>query len=307
MPQGMHSPVISFADLGNIGTGWLPPMFDRRDFTDEHPKVAKMVKVLKSHARLGKTLPGSVDLRAFCSPVENQGSLGACTAHAVVGAVEYLERRAFGKHIDASRLFVYKTTRNLIGVTGDTGAWLRNAMGALVLCGVPAERHWGYTDKKPDFDQEPPTFVYAVADNYQALKYFAHDPISEKRPRDKVLESVKTYLASGVPSVFGFFGYSSFDKTDVKGGIPFPTPAELNGDPAWGHAILAVGYDDAKAITNTSNNKKTKGALLIRNSWGLSWGESGYGWLPYEYVRENIALDFWSLLKIDHVESSAFY
>lgn len=71
-------------------------------------------------------------------PIESQGDLGSCSEHAAIGIVEYFERRAFGKHLDGSRLFVYKTTRNLIGVTGDTGAWLRNAMGALVIrvCGA---------------------------------------------------------------------------------------------------------------------------------------------------------------------------
>jgi hypothetical protein len=55
-----------------------------------------------------------------------------------VGIVEYFQRRAKGKHLEGSRLFVYKATRNLMQVTGDTGAWLRNTMG-LVLCGIRTE------------------------------------------------------------------------------------------------------------------------------------------------------------------------
>jgi len=150
-----------------VGTGWLPPLPDLRDYTEEHPDIAMMAKRLGvSPTEKLKALPPKVDLRSWCSEIENQGKLGSCTAHAGMGIVEYFERRAFGKHIDGSRLFVYKTTRNLMGVTGDTGAWLRNVMGALVLCGVPAEKYWPYTDKKPDFDKEPPSFVYAVADNY---------------------------------------------------------------------------------------------------------------------------------------------
>ena len=82
---------------------------------------------------------------------------------------------------------------------------------------------------------------------------------------------------------------------------------ELAGDPAWGHAIVAVGYDDSRVVANPVTNKKTKGALLIRNSWGDSWGEHGYGWMPYEYVLQNVALDFWSLLKMEYVDSSQFH
>jgi C1A family cysteine protease len=160
-----------------VGTGWLPPLPDLRDFTIAHPEIAPMGKKLGLHkTKTLKETPATVDLRAWCSPIENQMSLGACTAHAAVGVVEYFEQRAFGKHIEGSRLFVYKTTRNLMQVTGDTGAWLRNTMGALTLCGVPDEKYWPYTDAKPAFDDEPSSFVYAVADNYEAVKYFCHDP-----------------------------------------------------------------------------------------------------------------------------------
>jgi C1A family cysteine protease len=54
------------------------------------------------------SLPSKQDLRKCCSPIEDQGQLGSCTANAGVGLVEYFERRAYGKHIDASRLVLYK-------------------------------------------------------------------------------------------------------------------------------------------------------------------------------------------------------
>jgi C1A family cysteine protease len=248
-----------------------------------------------------KAPPTQVDLRPYCSPVENQGNLGSCTAHAGMGIVEYFERRAFNKHINGSRLFLYKTTRNLMGVTGDTGAWLRNVMGALVLCGVPAEKYWPYII--PDFDKEPLAFVYAVADNYEALKYFCHDPLGMNIPTSTVLANVKKYLAAGIPSMFGFFGFPSFGQSDVRGGIPYPCPGE---QAQWGHAIVAIGYDENKKIKNLKCNKETSGALLIRNSWGTQWGDAGYGWLPYDYVLNKLALDFWSLLSMEWVETKQF-
>lgn len=288
-----------------MGTGWLPPLPDLRDYTDAEPEIAPMAKKLGLAAtkKSQPAIPASVDLRAWCSPVENQKGLGSCTAHAGVGVVEYFQRRAFGKHIEGSRLFVYKATRNLMQVTGDTGAWLRNTMGALSLCGVPDEKYWPYTDAKPDFDEEPPSFVYAIADNYEALRYFCHDPAGANVPGSAVLASVKKYLAAGVPAMFGFWGFPSFDSTNVPGGIPYPCPGERA---QWGHAIVAVGYDDGKKIKNTQCNKTTTGALLIRNSWGVGWGDQGYGWLPYDYVKDRLAMDFWSLLSMDWVDTKKF-
>jgi len=166
-------------------------MADLRDYTVGQPEIKEMATGLKL-AGPAPALPASTDLRAWCSPIENQLGLGSCTANAGMGVVEYFERRAFGKYIDGSRLFLYKTTRNLMGVTGDTGAWLRNVMGALVLCGVPAERYWPYTEKpgaEPDgFDREPPAFVYSIADNYEALRYFCHDPLRQRAPGHRALD-----------------------------------------------------------------------------------------------------------------------
>jgi len=287
-----------------FGTGWLPPLPDLRDYTDQHSKIAELAKSLGlAKGKQLKAQPATVDLRAWCSPVENQKNLGSCTAHAAVGIVEYFQRRAFSKHIDGSRLFVYKTTRNLMQVTGDTGAWLRNVMGALALCGVPDEKYWPYTDAKPDFDKEPPTFVYAVADNYEALRYFCHDPAGANVAGSAVLANVKKYLAAGIPSMFGFWGFPSFGSSDVAGGIPYPCPGERA---EWGHAIVAVGYDDGKKITNTTCNKATTGALLIRNSWGTGWGDQGYGWMPYAYVENKLAQDFWSLLRMEWLDTKQF-
>ena len=118
--------------------GWIPDYPDFRDYTGEHEEINKLLaqsQLLKADT----AVPALVDLREWCPAVEDQESLSSCTAHAGIGIVEYYEQRAFGKHVDASRLFLYKVTRNILHLTGDTGAFLRSIMGALVLFGVPPE------------------------------------------------------------------------------------------------------------------------------------------------------------------------
>lgn len=285
------------------GMGWIPDIPDFRDYTIEHklikPVFQKAGLYMKQTQRPG--LPVSVDLRPWCSPIENQGSLGSCTAHAGVGILEYFERKAFGKHIDASRLFLYKTTRNLLHWIGDTGAFLRTTMGAMVLFGVPPEEYWPYTTVHPDFDEEPTAFCYAFAQNYQAIKYFRLDPPGT--PFNLLLLRIKFLLSRGWPSMFGFTVYSSIYQASQTGKIPFPCTGEKV---LGGHAVVAVGYDDRLKIRNINCNKETKGAFLIRNSWGTQWGDKGYGWLPYDYVTKGLARDWWSLLKNEWVDTGKF-
>lgn len=301
------------SDTGEkLGMGWLPDYPDFRDYTVEREEIAPaLVRVgvkepLKAMVtRIGVaepekvSLPACVDLTAWCSPVENQGALGSCTAHAGVGVVEYYERRAFGRHIDASRLFLYKVTRNLLHWTGDTGAFLRTTMGAMVLFGVPPEEYWPYVTA--DFDKEPFSFCYAFAQNYQTIQYFRLDPPAT--PKDLLLMWIKAFLAAGLPSMFGFTVFSSIRQADDDGKIPHPCRGERI---LGGHAVMAVGYDDKMEIKNSTCGVKTTGALLIRNSWGTEWGNNGYGWLPYKYVLNGLAVDWWSLLKNEWVDTGKF-
>ena len=223
----------SVAQRVPVGMGWLRDLPDFRDYTVDHVAIAPHLDAIGVSKPADLAVPATIDLRPYCSPIEDQGPLGSCTANAVTGLVEYFERRAHGNHIDGSRLFLYKATRELIHAKGDTGAYLRSTIGALALFGIPPEEYWPYNVKT--FDAEPSAFCYAFAQDFKAISYYRLDDAGTKPPA--LLTRIKANLAAGLPSVFGFTVYSSISQAAKTGRIPYPSKGEKV---VGGHAMLVI-------------------------------------------------------------------
>ena len=228
--------------------------------------------------KVPRKLPKSVDLSPKCPPVENQGQLGSCGSNALAGALEFLEIKDGDKLVDLSRLFIYYNTRVVEGtVDTDSGVMIRDAVKTLVKLGVCSEQSWPYVIAR--FKQKPSPACYKEAINHQVISYH----------RIANLNEMKTCLADGFPFVFGFTVYDAFESDAVAktGVLNLPKPDEQQ---VGGHAVMGVGYDDAKQ------------RLLVRNSWGDDWGMKGYFTMPYDYVESrNLSDDFWTIRKAENI------
>jgi C1A family cysteine protease len=244
----------------NSWYGWVP---DRPDYRD---------KLYSAIAAPPKTMPRKVDLSPGCSPVEDQGQLGSCTANALVGNLEFLYQKAGHTVTDLSRLFIYYNERAMEGtINEDAGAMIRDGVKSLVNLGVCAEKKWPYYIAK--FTAKPPAACYREAANHQVISYH----------RILTLQQMKQCLAEGYPFVFGFTVYEGFESAAVAktGKLNLPKPGEKT---LGGHAVCAVGYDDASK------------RILVRNSWGTDWGLKGYFTMPYDYISStNLADDLWTI------------
>jgi C1A family cysteine protease len=294
-----------------FGTGWRPDPPDDRDLTFGDDHVQEMLSGLGIHRIAKKLLPKTIDLRPWCSPIQFQGYYNTCTAHVVAGMIELLETRATGYFVPASRLFLYQVAKRILGETGDPGVYLRQMMGSVVLLGVPPEKYWPYLDTKvkddPRIDAQPDAFCFALAREYGTARYFRLD--SSRLDPQQLLTRMKACLAASMPSSLGFTLYmSSLKYASTTGEMLFPLEGEK---PVGSHAILVIGYDDAKtmpvsAAEGEEPTEETKGAFLFKNSWGDTWGDSGYGWLPYRYLLDGLAKDCWTMMQARWVETDQF-
>lgn len=233
-------------------------------------KNVQTLKLKSTHTEL----PKNVDLRNKCPTIYNQGNIGSCTANALCFLYDYGDNTEKYKY---SRLFLYYNERVLDNdVSDDAGSTITQGINALSKYGVCEEKNWPYTDDSKKFKQKPPAVCYI-----DGLK---HKVVSAE-PIKQTLTNLKTCLANGNPFACGIQIYSSFESDLVAqtGIVPMPVK---NDDYMGGHAIACVGYDD---------NKKM---FIMRNSWGVGWGEKGYFYLPYAYLTDdNLAGDFWKITK----------
>lgn len=272
--------------LGNARRlGWIRDLPDYRDY-----QFSALRLPFSGGSREPLPLPLRVSNRKWCSPIADQGTLGSCTAHAGTNLAEYCENRLYGSFVEGSRLFLYKVTRKLMGLSGDSGADMRSTMKAMAMFGLPAEGYWPYRVAR--YETEPPAFVYAMGQAYKSVEYLRLDT-ADNMPA-ATLGSLKSVLATGWAAMLGFTCYSSLGNGPD---IPWPGPRERV---IGGHAIMIVGYDDTRKIG------KETGALEIDNSWSVKWGDKGFGWLPYRYVLERQAVDIWTLTKQAWIDERRF-
>lgn len=220
--------------------------------------------------------PSTVDLRPKMPPVYDQGNLGSCTANALCAAFAYDCPAA--QPFMGSRLFLYYNERMVENdIPDDAGACIYDGVACLKKYGLCAESDWPYVIAK--FAQKPPVKCYTSAVKHEAIVC---------QNIQNTSAAMKACLQAGYPFVVGISVYDSFesDAVAMTGAVPMPGAHEQC---LGGHAVVCVGYNDSQQT------------WIMRNSWGASWGLSGYFTLPYAYLLDpNMCSDLWVIKSVSN-------
>lgn len=210
----------------------------------------------------GKPISSNIDLSKSFTAVKNQGEKGACSAFALVSILEYILKKNSKSEPDLSEEFVYYNVRKNKGTVGeDSGSSLMEVLKSLSEDGVCHEKLCKYEEQ--DLDNEPSAEAYEDAKKLRVVKALDVDA-----------KDIRSAISEGYPVAISLNIFDSF--TPVEGFVPMPTADDITGE-MGSHAMVIVGYDNDTRF------------YRVRNSWGRSFGDKGYCYIPYSYI-ENKAL-----------------
>lgn len=222
----------------------------------------------------GGQLPPVIDLRKYCSPVEDQQRSNSCVANAVVGALELLQNKSGHSDQDLSRLFLYFTARAMHGAQAqDQGTFVHLAMAALIASGICEERMWPFS--MATINDPPTKACFENAQHYRGVEFAEIEPGTQLVP----------ILAQEIPVIIGVeLPREAYVEAHKTGTMNVPPDARGGTFQHGRHAMVVVGYDTGRK------------AYIVRNSWGEKFAEKGYFYMPFDLLdSSSMSRQMWAI------------
>jgi C1A family cysteine protease len=207
--------------------------------------------------------------------LSEQGDIDSCVP-SCISTIYYYNTFKQGNHLNfrISRLFLYYNVRKIYNeLSDDGGSRIIDCIEILKKTGVPPEIVHPYHEK----------LIYKKP-NKLSVKLAKYCRLLEFKELNK--HEIKNNLLINNLIICGIKIYENFNNQDTieNGQVIMPSDDE---EILGGHSIVIVGYDEEKKN------------YIFLNSWGKSWGDEGFGYIPYDYIENrNLADEFFILKKI---------
>ena len=210
--------------------------------------------------------------------VRDQGNRGTCSIFAVMTCVQFVLATKDKFHPGDFSPEYLNYVKNVANNLSQDGGFFSeidkgyDGYSIFLESKVPYQSSFDPNYKVPQPD-------ITAAEKWTRLKSdFVKDWDNTKGATDEEIKDVCDYLDKGIPVAAGFLwpDQGSFKTRAVQGVDVMVTPAR--SDVFDGHSIVLVGYKRSKAFAGG-------GYFIFRNSWGPDWGDHGYGYMPFRYVK----------------------
>lgn len=236
-----------------------------RDIKKVYPEFDKFKINMYSINKM--QINSSGDLSSFFPTVENQGELGSCTTFATTYDKTYQEnlKRKWGmssnNHIFSPQ-YIYSQLHGDNSADGG-GCYYSDAFNLLDNQGCTTLNDMPYSGKPYSYGPKPTSAQRAHAANYKEKTW--------GQLQSGNVQQIKEEIESWNPVLISIPVYPQFDSLSTSDQIYNSTAGKYEG----AHALCVVGYDDSRQ------------AVKIINSWGTDWGIDGYGWISYDFLKNN--------------------
>lgn len=248
--------------------------------------------IISNDAPLRATsLPRSVNNSTLPSfpPIGDQKSLGSCVAWASTyyqASHEIGLLNGYNNKSSNVKILSPKWTYNTLNQGEDGGLYVMDAYTLLNVNGAPSIASFPYDNNYLQWDTNQQDWVSAISNRLDKPQI-----ISGIGGATQNLQTIKEILNNG--HVVTFATYVNSWVYGTVGRDPNSASNPHAGEKAvlymngyiGGHCITIVGYDDDIWIDINKNgvvDAGEKGAFLIANSWGTSWGNNGFIWVSYD-------------------------
>ena len=271
--------------VGGRALGYIPPTVDLSHLNDTPFSLQDLLGAAP--------LPASYDLRKLgrVTAVRNQGDCGSCWTFATMASVESALMPGESRTFSENHL---KNTHGRDASPCEGGNGMIATAYLARWSGPVNESDDPYT---PVDSNNSPVRTAAAKHLQEMILIPARSSATDN---DNVKRAVTAYGAVEISIYYDDSNYNESYKSYNY------MPAGSDKAKTHNHAVAVVGWDDNFDRNHFTNPPPGNGAFILRNSWGKDWGDSGYGWLPYNYVLDRLALDFWSLISMQWVDSQEF-